>query len=54
MIALLIAEGPNAKLKRASVFEAARLQLNRDITDTEFQKVRSTIPEIEKDESIPF
>ncbi|XP_031109438.1 DNA-directed RNA polymerase III subunit RPC5 [Ipomoea triloba] len=43
VIALLIAEGPNAKLKRASVIEAARLQLNKDITDTEFQKVVSEL-----------
>ncbi|KAA8531839.1 hypothetical protein F0562_006443 [Nyssa sinensis] len=34
----LIAEGPNAKLKKASVIEAARLQLKRDITPNDYQK----------------
>uniref|UniRef100_A0A5B7B016 DNA-directed RNA polymerase III subunit RPC5 n=1 Tax=Davidia involucrata TaxID=16924 RepID=A0A5B7B016_DAVIN len=39
VINLLIAEGPNAKLKKASIIEAARLQLKRDITPNEYQKV---------------
>lgn len=36
-----MAEGPSAKLKKASIVEAAKLQLNRDITDIEFKKVSS-------------
>ncbi|PSS30812.1 Transcription activator of gluconeogenesis [Actinidia chinensis var. chinensis] len=39
VIDLLIAEGPNAKLKKAAISEAAKLQLNRDITPNEYQKV---------------
>ncbi|CAL5367223.1 unnamed protein product [Camellia sinensis] len=39
VIDLLIAEGPNAKLKKASIVEAAKMQLNRDITPNEYQKV---------------
>ncbi|GFY86362.1 hypothetical protein Acr_05g0000010, partial [Actinidia rufa] len=38
VIDLLIAEGPNAKLKKAAISEAAKLQLNRDITPNEYQK----------------
>lgn len=37
-----MAEGPSAKLKKASVTEAAKLQLNRDITNVEFLKVSSS------------
>ncbi|XP_059275947.1 uncharacterized protein LOC132030361 isoform X1 [Lycium ferocissimum] len=39
VIDLFMAEGPSAKLKKASIFEAAKLQLKRDITSVEFQKV---------------
>lgn len=34
-----MAEGSNAKLKKASIVEAAKLQLGRDVTTVEFQKV---------------
>ncbi|XP_071913492.1 uncharacterized protein [Coffea arabica] len=39
VIDLFIAEGPNAKLKKASMIEAAKLQLKRDINSLEYQKV---------------
>ncbi|XP_059623709.1 uncharacterized protein LOC132266739 [Cornus florida] len=39
VINLLIAEGPDAKLKKASIVEAAKLQLKRNITSNEYQKV---------------
>ncbi|XAR73887.1 hypothetical protein NMG60_11008005 [Bertholletia excelsa] len=39
VIDLLIAEGPNAKLKKAAIVEAAKIQLSRDITPIEYQKV---------------
>ncbi|KAH0724679.1 hypothetical protein KY290_003747 [Solanum tuberosum] len=39
VIDLFMAEGPSAKLKKASVTEAAKLQLNRDITNVEFLKL---------------
>lgn len=39
VIDLLLAEGPNAKLKKAAITEAAKLQLKRDITPVEYQKV---------------
>lgn len=39
MIDLLLARGPDAKLKKAEVFEAARLALQRDITNIEYTKV---------------
>lgn len=42
VIDLFMAEGPSAKLKKASVTEAAKLQLNRDITNVEFLKVSSS------------
>ncbi|XP_052196498.1 uncharacterized protein LOC127803915 isoform X2 [Diospyros lotus] len=38
VVDLLIAEGPNAKLKKASIVEAAKMQLKRDITSIEYQK----------------
>lgn len=40
VIDLFIAEGPNAKLKKASMIEAAKLQLKRDINSIEYQKVK--------------
>ncbi|MCD7463518.1 hypothetical protein HAX54_050776 [Datura stramonium] len=42
VIDLFMAEGPSAKLKKASIIEAAKLQLGRDITGVEFQKVNSS------------
>ncbi|XP_058207546.1 uncharacterized protein LOC131320737 [Rhododendron vialii] len=39
VIDLLIAEGPNAKLKRAAIVEAAKMQLNQDIAPNAYQKV---------------
>ncbi|XP_059294801.1 uncharacterized protein LOC132047838 [Lycium ferocissimum] len=39
VIDLLMAEGPSAKLKKATIIEAAKLQLGRDINPVEFQKV---------------
>ncbi|KAK4346817.1 hypothetical protein RND71_033156 [Anisodus tanguticus] len=39
VIDLFMAEGPSAKLKRASINEAAKLQLGRDVEPVEFQKV---------------
>ncbi|KAG8650737.1 hypothetical protein MANES_07G068600v8 [Manihot esculenta] len=39
VIDLLLARGPDAKLKKAEVFEAARLALQRDITNIEYTKV---------------
>lgn len=39
VIDLFMAEGSNAKLKKASIVEAAKLQLGRDVTTVEFQKV---------------
>ncbi|XP_009608223.1 uncharacterized protein LOC107827193 [Nicotiana tabacum] len=45
VIDLLMAEGPSAKLKKASIVEAAKLQLNRDITDIEFKKVMQELCE---------
>ncbi|KAF7148309.1 hypothetical protein RHSIM_Rhsim03G0093700 [Rhododendron simsii] len=39
VIDLLIAEGPNAKLKRAAIVEAAKMQLNQDISPNAYQKV---------------
>ncbi|CAH9119182.1 unnamed protein product [Cuscuta epithymum] len=39
VIDLFIADGPNAKLKKASILEAAKLQLKRDISDAELRKV---------------
>ncbi|XP_060191240.1 uncharacterized protein LOC132621106 isoform X2 [Lycium barbarum] len=38
VIDLLMAEGPSAKLKKATIIEAAKLQLGRDINPVEFQK----------------
>ncbi|KAL3527082.1 hypothetical protein ACH5RR_011738 [Cinchona calisaya] len=39
VIDLFIAEGPNVKLKKASMIEAAKLQLKREINVHEYQKV---------------
>lgn len=39
VIDLLIAEGPNAKLKKAFIFEAAKQQLNQDVSPNAYQKV---------------
>ncbi|XP_055804364.1 uncharacterized protein LOC129873316 isoform X2 [Solanum dulcamara] len=39
VIDLFMAEGLSAKLKKASIIEAAKLQLGRDVTSVEFQKV---------------
>ncbi|PWA84253.1 SIN-like family protein [Artemisia annua] len=39
VINLFIAEGPGGKLKKASIFEAAYLELKREITTAEYQKV---------------
>ncbi|GFP84447.1 DNA-directed RNA polymerase iii subunit rpc5 [Phtheirospermum japonicum] len=39
VIDLLIAQGPNAKLKKASIYEAAKVQLQREPTPAEYQKV---------------
>ncbi|KAL3630312.1 hypothetical protein CASFOL_023296 [Castilleja foliolosa] len=39
VIDLLIAQGPNAKLKKASIYEAAKVQLLREPTLAEYQKV---------------
>eukprot|EP00257_Ricinus_communis_P019446 XP_015578439.1 DNA-directed RNA polymerase III subunit RPC5 [Ricinus communis] len=39
IIDLLLARGPNAKLKKAEVFEAARLAFKRDVTNIEYNKV---------------
>ncbi|KZV19013.1 hypothetical protein F511_08441 [Dorcoceras hygrometricum] len=39
VINLFVAEGPNAKLKKASIIEAAKMELKRDIPSTEFYKV---------------
>ncbi|XP_073311538.1 uncharacterized protein [Primulina huaijiensis] len=43
VINLFVAEGPNAKLKKASILEAAKMELKRDITQAEYQKV---LPEL--------
>ncbi|TMW95592.1 hypothetical protein EJD97_008612 [Solanum chilense] len=48
VIDLFMAEGPSAKLKKASVTEAAKLQLNRDITNIEFLKVMKELCHSEK------
>ncbi|KDP31792.1 hypothetical protein JCGZ_12253 [Jatropha curcas] len=39
VIDLLLARGPNAKLKKSEVYEAAKLVLKRDINTTEYTKV---------------
>lgn len=39
VIEMLIGSGPNAKLKRAEVLEAARRKLNREVPNKEFVKV---------------
>ncbi|KAL8044859.1 hypothetical protein ABFX02_08G073800 [Erythranthe guttata] len=39
VIDLFIAEGPNAKIKKASMVEAAKVELKRDIPPNEYQKV---------------
>ncbi|GAA0165169.1 DNA-directed RNA polymerase [Lithospermum erythrorhizon] len=39
VIDLLIGQGPDAKIKKASVAEAAKLQLGRDMSNEEFRKV---------------
>ncbi|KAL0332515.1 UNVERIFIED_CONTAM: hypothetical protein Scaly_2153000 [Sesamum calycinum] len=39
VIDLFLAEGPNAKLKKAPIVEAAKMELKRDIAQIEYQKV---------------
>lgn len=39
VIDLLCTKGPNAKLKRGEVFEAAKIALQRDINTNEYNKV---------------
>lgn len=39
VIDLLRQNGPNAKLKKAEIFDAAKKALNRDINSTEYSKV---------------
>ncbi|KAK4416538.1 hypothetical protein Salat_2479300 [Sesamum alatum] len=39
VIDLFLAEGPNAKLKKAPIIEAAKMELKRDIAPNEYQKV---------------
>ncbi|WMV07531.1 hypothetical protein MTR67_000916 [Solanum verrucosum] len=48
VIDLFMAEGPSAKQKKASVTEAAKLQLNRDITNVDFLKVMKELCHSEK------
>ncbi|CAK9152437.1 unnamed protein product [Ilex paraguariensis] len=43
VIDLFIAEGRNAKLKKAAIVEAAKMRLNREITPNEYQKVLSEL-----------
>lgn len=43
IIDLFIADGPTAKLKKASIVEAAKLRLKRDIPDAELKKVLSEL-----------
>ncbi|KAL2241365.1 UNVERIFIED_CONTAM: hypothetical protein Sindi_0777700 [Sesamum indicum] len=38
VIDLFLAEGPNAKLKKAPILEAAKMELKRDISPIEYQK----------------
>ncbi|KAK1433274.1 hypothetical protein QVD17_10184 [Tagetes erecta] len=51
VINLLLAEGPEGKLKKASIFAAAKVQLKRDITTNEYQKV---LNELHKSRVSPF
>lgn len=39
MIDLLRQNGPDAKLKKAEIFDAAKKALNRDVTSNEYSKV---------------
>ncbi|KAL3844848.1 hypothetical protein ACJIZ3_002251 [Penstemon smallii] len=39
VIDLFVAEGPNAKLKKAPIIEAAKMELKREIPQIEYQKV---------------
>ncbi|KAI3451724.1 hypothetical protein Pfo_008389 [Paulownia fortunei] len=39
VIDLFVAEGPNAKLKKAPILEAAKMELKREIPQIEYQKV---------------
>ncbi|KAG8384040.1 hypothetical protein BUALT_Bualt04G0076700 [Buddleja alternifolia] len=39
VIDLFVAEGPNTKLKKAPIIEAAKMELKRDIPNMEYQKV---------------
>ncbi|KAK9284327.1 hypothetical protein L1049_023498 [Liquidambar formosana] len=45
VVDLLCAKGPNAKLKKADITEAARIALKRDITPNEYSKVVGEICE---------
>ncbi|XP_057984173.1 uncharacterized protein LOC131168607 isoform X2 [Malania oleifera] len=39
VVSLFLAKGPNAKLKKADIMEAAKIELKRDITNNEYMKV---------------
>ena len=43
MIDLLRQNGPNAKLKKAEIFDAAKKSLNRDINTNEYSKVSNEL-----------
>ncbi|KAI9128546.1 hypothetical protein K1719_000029 [Acacia pycnantha] len=43
VIDMLRGSGPNAKLKKAEVLEAARRKLNREVTNTEYSKVMTEL-----------
>ncbi|CAN1225046.1 DNA-directed RNA polymerase III subunit RPC5 [Linum perenne] len=45
VINLLIARGPNAKLKKAEIINAAQLEMKREITNAEYSKVVADICE---------
>ncbi|XP_051113443.1 uncharacterized protein LOC127239374 [Andrographis paniculata] len=39
VIGLFLAQGPNGKLKKATIVEAAKMELKREVTNNEYQKV---------------
>ncbi|XP_047334137.1 uncharacterized protein LOC124937852 [Impatiens glandulifera] len=43
VIGLLIVEGANAKLRKATIMEAAKMQLGRDVTPNEYQMVMNDL-----------
>lgn len=45
VINLLIGKGPNATLKRAEIFQAAKMALKRDISNAEYTKVMNDLCE---------